>query len=191
MPSDFAHCSLLLCPVDASAGIESLDAFASRLVNIGLIAHQIDGQQNRYYVGENYLGLISYMGCAPSIQFQPTEDSSRFCHVQIHQYDRPVLKYNQKPARNPRCPVCGQSLKNWSFDDQEPEATTLACPLCGHRSGTETYGWQKMAGFARLFIEITDIFPKEAIPQPELLMQLEQLCGFGWQYFYYCHESHQ
>lgn len=186
MSSDFANCSLLLCPIDANAHITSLDAFLAQLVDIGLIADQLEEHHNRFFVGEHYLDLVSYMGCAPSIQFEPTEDNSRYCHLLMHQYDQPILKYNRTPARKPRCPACNQNLKDWSFSTQDPKAKTITCPFCGKSSSTESFGWQKMAGFARLFIEITDIFPKEAIPQPELLKQLEHLSGFRWQYFYYC-----
>jgi hypothetical protein len=43
-----------------------------------------------------------------------------------------------------------------------------------------------MAGYARLFIEITDIFPKEAIPQQLLLDKLSAIARTDWQYFYSC-----
>jgi len=45
-----------------------------------------------------------------------------------------------------------------------------------------------MAGYAQLFIEITDIFPKEAIPQQLLLDKLSDITNVDWQYFYSCQQ---
>lgn len=47
------------------------------------------------------------------------------------------------------------------------------------------YNWRKSAGFARFFIEITEIYPKEAIPQPGLLSALETMSDERWKYFYH------
>jgi hypothetical protein len=43
-----------------------------------------------------------------------------------------------------------------------------------------------MAGYAQLFIEITDIFPREAIPQQILLDKLASITDVEWLYFYSC-----
>jgi hypothetical protein len=50
----------------------------------------------------------------------------------------------------------------------------------------EAIQWRKMAGYAHLFIEITDVFPKEAIPQTLLLDSLTDMSHTGWTYFYSC-----
>jgi len=48
----------------------------------------------------------------------------------------------------------------------------------------ELIKWTKHAGFARLFIEIGNVFPGEAVPVDELLSCLREL-GIGeWVYFY-------
>jgi hypothetical protein len=60
------------------------------------------------------------------------------------------------------------------------------CDQCQTRSTIEEFNWRKMAGYARLFIEITDIFPKEAIPQQLLLNILSATFNADWQYFYAC-----
>jgi hypothetical protein len=168
------------------AGFGDIDAFIQQLRDTGLIANAIDGQARHYLVGEHYFEHIAYMGCAPSIQFEPGKDNHHFCHVRLHSYENPILLYNRKQARKPRCPVCHQPLKDWSSQTHDPESRTMTCPSCHQSSLTEHFGWQKMAGFARAFIEITDVFPKEAVPQPELLDRLANITGNHWHYFYCC-----
>jgi hypothetical protein len=109
------------------------------------------------------------MGCAPSIQFEASEDGEDFCFIKLHQYEKAKLIYSQTQSRAPHCPACQKPVKDWQHSKTE---TTISCNLCHTSAGIEKFNWRKMAGFARLFIEITDIFPKEAIPQQMLLDKL-------------------
>jgi hypothetical protein len=43
---------------------------------------------------------------------------------------------------------------------------------------------RKTGGFSKLFIEITNIFPKEALPNDQLLMRLASLTLSEWSWFY-------
>lgn len=64
---------------------------------------------------------------------------------------------------------------------------TINCGLCHTASNIGKLNWRKMAGYAQVFIEITDIFPKEAIPQQALLKLLSDAYDTEWLYFYNCH----
>jgi len=189
MSSTHDSCALYLCPKQAKHNVADLPAFNHALQTIDLIAKPITektGAQKtnqHYFIGEKYLDYIAYMGCAPAIQFEASDTNENFCFIKIHQYVKPVLIHSQKQARTPHCPVCNKPVKNWQYKKTE---STIHCDLCDTTSAIEKYSWRKMAGYAQLFIEITDIFPKEAIPQQSLLDKLATITNTEWQYFYSC-----
>lgn len=190
-------CSLLLCPGDHNFQLENNETLIKLLQKIGFIAQPINISNNTqpvfseyrhyFYTGERYLDFINYLGCAPTIQFEASEDTGLenedFCFIKLHFYDTATLLHDDKLKRKPLCPLCNKPADNWQ---QEITATTITCDKCLRTSVIETYNWRKFAGFACLFIEITDIFPKEATPQPALLNLLEADTGIPWQYFYRC-----
>jgi len=159
------------------------------LQKIGFISQKINPEEaeNIFFTGNKYLEYIAYMGCAPSIQFEASpnnsDNNSDFCFVKIHNYKAARLIHSKKQARAPHCPNCKKPVKNWQ---QDISSTTIHCDLCHSTSSIEAFNWRKMAGYAQLFIEITDIFPKEAIPQQLLLDKLSNITNTGWQYFYSC-----
>ncbi len=178
-------CSLYLYPQQADFAITDLPAFVHALQKSGLIAQKIDSQKTlqHYFTGDKYLDYIAYLGCAPAIKFEAGDKNENFCFIKIQQHSSPTLIYNKKQPRAPHCPHCNKPLKNWQ---DKKTGSNIHCNLCGNTSGIEKFNWRKMAGYAQLFIEITDIFPKEAIPQQALLDKLAAITGTKWQYFYSC-----
>lgn len=177
--------SLYLHPAQPDFTVDDLPVFIHSLQTIELIADRINPQETgqHYFTGEKYLDHIAYMGCAPTIQFEASDNNENFCFIKIHQLTESQLIHSQKQARAPHCPHCSKAVKNW----QDKKTTSgIHCDLCGNTSGIEEFNWRKMAGYAKLFIEITDIFPKEAIPQQTLLNKLASISGVDWQYFYCC-----
>lgn len=185
MTSTHGQNSLYLHPKQADFHVDDLSAFIHALQTIDLIAHKIDTEktEQHYFTGEKYLDHIAYMGCAPSIQFETGDTNENFCFIKIHQQAAAILIHSQKQSRAPHCPACSKPVKNWSGKKTE---STIHCDLCDTTSNIENFDWRKMAGYAQLFIEITDIFPKEAIPQQILLEKLAGISGVDWQYFYSC-----
>ncbi len=184
MDTTSTKCALFLSPAQQDFTIEDTTQFISQLKDIGLIAEEIPNQNNTFYTGKRYLDYIAYMGCSPAIQFEANENSNNFCHVKIHHYDRTKLIVSQIQARAPHCPHCGKPVKDWlSYKSEE----IIKCNLCNTAANIAEFNWRKMAGYARVFIEITDIFPKEAIPQQILLDELSRICETDWSYFYSCH----
>jgi hypothetical protein len=185
MSSAHGKCSLYLIPEQPDYTVEDLSSLITALQDIGLISHKIDPQDNdtHYYSGERFLDLIAYMGCAPTIQFEASGDGEDYCFIKLHHYDKAKLIHSRTQSRAPHCPACQKPVKDWQHSKTD---ATISCNLCHTTVGIEKFNWRKMAGFARLFIEITDIFPKEAIPQQLLLDKLAAKLETNWSYFYAC-----
>ena len=183
MNTSTPQCSLFLHPKKQGFMPEDTSLFISQLQNTNFISKQINKQINSFYTGNRYLDYIAYLGCSPAIQFEENETSANFCKIKIHQYNTAKLITSKIQSRPPHCPNCHKPVKNWR-DNQTQE--TIFCDLCNTNSHIIDFNWRKMAGYAHLFIEITDIFPKEAVPQQILLDQLTEIFQTDWIYFYSC-----
>ena len=185
MSSTHGRCSLYLAPEQPDFNVDDLSSLVETLQDIGLISHKIRPQDNdtRYYSGERFLDHIAYMGCAPAIQFEADDDDEDFCSIRLHQYEKAKLIYSRTQSRAPHCPACKKPVREWQDNKTD---SSINCNLCHTTSAIEKFDWRRMAGVARLFIEITDIFPKEAIPQQLLMDKLASICRTGWLYFYSC-----
>ena len=188
MSSTYAECSLFLSPVDIEFRFGELHTFLSALRDTGFISGPIDEHANTFYTGDGFLENIAYMGCSPAVQFEASDDSDSFCHIRLHQYDEPVLITSRKQSRSPQCPRCNKPVRSFNLDNQGERATPerISCESCGQASPTTEFNWRKMGGCARAFIEVTDIFPKEAVPQQSFLGKLRDITQSDWHYFYSC-----
>jgi len=181
--------SLFLCPSQSDFVPDDMPGMVSALRAAGFISHPLHPARGNhaFFTGDHYLDYIAYMGCSPSIQFDISgtngDPDSSFCHVKIHLYDAERLIVSQKHARAPHCPNCSKPVNNWQ---DNRNGAQILCDQCNSTADIKEYNWRKMAGYARLFIEITDIFPKEAIPQQLLLDELNTISKTGWLYFYSC-----
>ena len=180
-----ANSSLMLHVDNIAWRPKNIAQVALSLQHIGLIEQAIPGRDTAFYSGKKFLEYITYMGCAPHVEFRPTESSQTFCYIQLHSVSHATLIHSPKQARAPHCPGCGKPEKNWQ-QSLVADETKIHCSHCHKAQPIEHYQWRKSAGMASFFIEITDIFPREAIPQKELLKALEALYQGNWQYFYYC-----
>lgn len=186
MPSTHGKCSLYLCPQQPDFSPTDIPGLVIALQEIGLISQEINPQESshHYFTGDRYLDYIAYMGCAPNIQFEAGENDADFCSIRLHIYESAQLINSRAQSRSPHCPVCQKPVKDWQ---QAKTGSSIRCSLCHTISRIEEFNWRKMAGYARLFIEITDIFPKEAIPQQLLMDKLSSNSKTDWLYFYSCH----
>jgi hypothetical protein len=196
----FNNCSLYLCPVASNFIVADLFSFINQLKTIELIAEPLKDKaknnakdETHFYVGDKYLSYIAYMGCSPSIQFAAGETNEKFCHIKIQQFNTARLIHNKIQNKAPHCPHCQQRIKNWQLKDeplkngqQNSSDSHIHCDSCNTTVAMEKFNWRKNGAYARLFIEITDIFPKEALPQQTLLDKLALLSHTDWQYFYSC-----
>lgn len=178
-----SQCALFLCPEQHDFTVNDIALFISQLRDSEFISNAVTDQENSFYTGERFLDYIAYMGCSPAIQFETNETSNNFCHIKIHQYASAKLIVSQMQSRAPHCPNCSKPVKNWL---STKTSETISCELCNTTASIADFNWRKMAGYAQLFIEITDIFPKEAIPQQILLDKLSLAFNTKWTYFYSC-----
>ena len=183
MNANTSACALYLHPEQADFCIDDLAQFITRLQEYEFIAGPITNQESSFYSGNKFLDYIAYMGCSPAIQFEASDGNQHFCFIRIHHYDNARLIVSQKQARAPHCPHCNKPVKEWQKNKTKE---TLYCGQCDTTSNIAEFNWRKTAGYGRMFIEITDIFPKEAIPQQILLDKLTAICKTDWSYFYSC-----
>ena len=186
MSPTHGKCSLYLFPQQPDFNVTDISTLVLALQEIGLISDKIDSQEDKhhYFSGDKFLDYIAYMGCAPAIQFETSDEKENFCFIKVHRYNIPRLIHSQTQTRAPHCPNCKKPVRDWQH---QKTSTTIHCDLCNTVSDIGKFNWRKMAGFAQLFIEITDIFPKEAIPQQLLLDKMTEKFNSDWSYFYTCH----
>lgn len=174
--------SLLLYPQAPEWSPADADNLITQLRTIGLAGEALE--QTSYSTGEHFFDHIAFMGCAPNIRFTPESGKEKFTHIRIHQYEAITARIGEH-ARAPNCPECKKTFSYNKAQLNNITANSLwTCAHCQQTAAPWQYHWRKSAGFARVFIEITDIYPKEAVPQQELLDALQQLSATEWRYCY-------
>lgn len=178
---------LILHPVDPNWIPTDINNVTTCLRDIGLISDEIhisnhNDRGQRFLAGDKFLDLIMFMGCSPAINFTPEAGPGKFSFIRLMTIPNTIAALTSGITRSPHCPACNKIEKDWH---SKIAITELECSACGKSSLPWHYNWRKSAGFGRFFIEITEIYPKEAIPQQGLLDQLRDGLGTNWQYFYY------
>ncbi len=146
-----------------------------------------DAHERRFLIGSTFLQYVSFMGCAPAVQFSP-EAGAEY----IHWYLSPCLPTPRwiidRQQALPRCQQCRARISNWrdQIDVVEANAmtTSIICPGCQCNNTLSQLDWRHGAGQARQFISVLNIYPKEALPTDALLTKLQQHTGTTWDYFY-------
>jgi hypothetical protein len=175
---------LILAPADPRAAPPSKASLLNSLDALELIGSPLDSAQDRYLAGGRFLELISFMGCSPHVELEPPPDGTDgFCHIALMgPLDRPRLLYGPYTSP-PRCPACRGRLEDWR-ETLTSADTMLDCARCGERFPATRLVWRRTGGFARIAVEIRNIFPSEAVPVPELMTRLARDTGQDWGYFY-------
>jgi len=65
-----------------------------------------------------------------------------------------------------------------------PGSASIPCPGCGEARLPWTYDWKEKAGFARICIQVEEVYPGEAVPTPGLMSLLDDVTGCRWRHFY-------
>lgn len=191
-----AH-KLILTPVNPDTPAVSTDRLAEELQAIGLIGPPRKLDNDRFYpTGEQFLQLITFLGCSPMIELEPPSDAARlaidsadgkFCHVFLSSSE--ILQF-RSDARTPapRCPACRAPLPDWRSRlrtwQTHPANSNWHCQQCGHTGDITALGFRKTAGFGRSFVEIRGIYPSEAVPGESLLGTLKALTHGDWSTLY-------
>ncbi len=178
---------LALHPVDSRWRPAEPVALTAVLRDIGLIgAPWGAAAAGRYLIGEHFLQLVTFMGCAPAIELAPPDDGGAFCHVRVRVFEAPRL-FVDATGFNPRCPACGRRSPQWKTAlpawEKAPESP-VSCPLCGVAAAAGELDFRHTAALACTFVEIHDIHPREALPTDALFTALEQAGGGRWNHAY-------
>jgi hypothetical protein len=191
-----AH-KLILLPADPTCPAVGTELLAAELQAIGLIGPPARVNKETFYPsGENFLQLISFLGCSPSIELEPPADplalavdsaAGRFCHVFLSSTDTLRFRSGLHPPA-PRCPQCHTPLADWPSRlhawQTDPENSEWRCKRCLHTGDITRLGFRKSAGFGRNFVEIRGIYPSEAVPGDALLKTLQSVTRGDWSTLY-------
>ena len=175
------NASLVLYPSEVNWVPDNTETLIKVMQETGLVGDHLNKTENSFSVGKKFLDHISFMGCSPNIKFDNEDSDAKFTFIRLTITEN-IIGLTGKHSFAPHCPECKKPEKNWRtllIDNQ------ITCSNCQQTSEAWLFNWRKSAGFARCFIEITDIYPKEAIPQTALLKFLENKFKITWAYFYY------
>lgn len=178
---------LVLCPTEQDWVPASRLLWRDRLREFGVLGAGLNGEADRYLIGDAFLQLFAFMGCAPSIEFEPTAASDidwhGFVFVQLSPtLDQPRWLADHELAK-PGCPACQRRMRNWSASYHADKAT-LQCVHCQHQGPVCNWRWYDGGGCARQFISIVNVYPKESLPTDTLMSYLQTETDCSWQYFY-------
>jgi hypothetical protein len=175
---------LILAPSDPLAPAPAGESLVAALRAIGLAGAELDPARQTFQAGERFLELISFLGCSPHVDFEPPAPGSEaFCHIAlIGPSEAPVLLHGVNTAP-PRCPGCGARVTDWR-ERLSGAHEGLCCEHCGRSLTAAQLKWRRSGGFARLAVEVRNVFPNEAVPVPELMQCLARETGGEWTYFY-------
>ncbi len=133
--------------------------------------------------GERFFRHISFLGCSPNIRLEPNApDDIGFCHLRLRgRPDAPLQLRLGRNSRKPRCPDCRHAIP---MPQHHSLQSGFICPGCGSHQPIHQLDWRRNGGSGRFFVELWNIYPAEAVPDPGLLQQLETISGCRWDYFY-------
>ena len=167
---------------------ESVPHIIKALRDVGFIGEKWQNPEpvagERYIIGESFLSLVTFMGCAPAIELEPLEDepeSTEFCHIEIQDIKSNVEFVRGSEHIISRCPHCRQRHADWKVI---PENLWYTCDKCKVDSHLSEYDWKNTAGAGHFFISLHGIYPQEALPTSSLLQTLEKISETEWTYFY-------
>jgi hypothetical protein len=175
--------SLLLHPDEPGWVPEDRLDFVTLLGEVGLIdAPTGAADTNDFWLGRHFLTLVMFLGCSPNIVIRPQNaaEGQPVSRLHYHLYrDTRFLSGRKSPSA--RCPHCRAPA-----DGVVPSAPDrpFSCPQCGRVSAACVLDWRQSAGFGRCFLEITGIYPHEAVPSDRLMETLRGYSGSVWRYFY-------
>jgi hypothetical protein len=186
---DTAFRQLVLCATDPAWAPASHTALIGLWQQLGVLGSPpLAEAPDRFLIGEAFLQLFSFMGCAPSIEFIPEDphaiDWRKFVFIHLSPaLAQPRWLVDQANAK-PACPHCQRRTRNW-LQQLDAAATRLSCAHCQHSAAVCRWRWFDAGACARQFVSIVNVYPKEALPTDALLSQLQQATGVAWQYFYW------
>jgi hypothetical protein len=161
--------SLLLHPGEPDWRPEDRPDFVARLADLGLIDRApADGNPDGFRLGHRFDPQDALQG--PPV-----------CRLHFHQYpETRFLSTDNFPRA--RCPYCRAPA---DVELSRAPGGQFSCPRCGQGLALHALDWRQAAGFGRCFLEITPVYPHEAVPSDHLMESLRDYSGGAWRYFYH------
>jgi hypothetical protein len=173
---------LIICPKSPLDSPTKTTDIKQTLTDIGLITDEF--KPGTYYAGDNFISLITFLGCSPNIQLTP-EDGDHFCSVNISEVTSLSQLLGYCKSISPKCPHCKANIKNWKDTALYQLASNLCqCEQCGISSPLSDLKWRQEGGYGRVAISIANIHSHEAVPAEKIFQNLKDTTGFEWTYFY-------
>lgn len=174
---------LVLYPRDAGYVLPADCDLPAVLRQLGLAGETLHWQGELHYrAGERFLDLVSFLGCSPAINIEPTEGDGEFCHIAVASYDAPQLLAGSN-TRVPRCPACKGELTGWHAWKPAP-IQEHACPHCDATLRLVDLNWRRTAAVACVAVYIYGVHDSEAVPSDLLMTALSESTGQRWAYYY-------
>lgn len=149
---------------------------------------------NEYCVGDSFLSSITFMGCSPYIEFEPSaelqkNDSADFCFIRVSACKQDNAMYHaeqfEKLKTIPRCEQCRKVISSWADKVKHLNGQwQLDCPHCEAALNATTLDWRKASGVGNIFMQVMNVYLQEAIPTEVFIQQLESITQSKWTYFY-------
>lgn len=162
-----AEFKLMLYPNDASYKANMIE-LKGLLAEIGFIDKEISDK--KITVGDNFLSLLTFMGCSPNIELEPQEDKP-FCYIEINSSKKSRFVWGSNLKKG-QCSYCKGEVSKIS--------KKLQCPTCEKPLALSKINWRKTAFAAHNWITIGNIYELEAIPNDGLLNTLKAKTGVEW-----------
>ncbi len=146
----------------------------------GFIADRLDRTNPELYFlcGDRFLSLVTFLGCAPDIDFESHDDGRAFCFVHLPPPAVLPVAHFGVNAKSARCPACKYPVR--AID----EVTEICCSHCGTPARAWQLNWRKTACWARVVINVWNVYESEAVPGDQLLEALLSVSGVPWSYCY-------
>lgn len=138
---------------------------------------------NHYLPGENFLSLITFLGCSPNINLQPVEGESH-CYISLIKATAKANVLGYTNSLNPKCPACKKRIANWKTEGWQQAQNMCSCDKCQSTTEYAKLNWKQECGYARCGFEVAHIYPHEAVPTDQLLAVLKSFSGIEWDYCY-------
>ncbi len=127
---------------------------------------------------DQFMFLITFLGCSPNINLETKIE------IQIH-VNKKISAFGGESIVKLVCPNCKTKISQAnqlisSFKDHY----LWNSDCCDKDIDIQKINWRKSAGFSQSFIQINNIFPKEAIPSEGLQNLLNKFSQSSWNYFY-------
>jgi hypothetical protein len=162
------------------------EALTGLLQGIGLAGDELS--PGYLAAGPAFLDYLSFLGCAPTVVFEPPSDEAigtgQFYHISLAGPLNQEVFRSDSMTYKPKCPHCRAGLDDWRLWWGEGGCGGHSCSNCGELVTPQMINWRRRAGCGRVFIEILGIHAETVKPAQKLFDELEAHTGIAWQYFF-------